>query len=258
MRRQRRSAGRPRRAPQRDARASRNPTCTGLPRRAAATLLDLATVEPAASLERIVAEALVRRLLDADQGGHRARQLARRARGPDSTDHAAGGRLRSDATRRPASRHARRRRTGVESSGPHGHRLPSSATGRATLAHTLAGWTVARFTAASCSSVRSRSRRSSRRGLRAGEAAARGGRGGLVEAGQGRVDRVGVRASAFSASSVARRSGVSSPAFSSSIACSHSAPSACSASSTSIALGRRRTCRSPRTARRRAAPGGPS
>ena len=39
-----------------------------------------------------------------------------------------------------------------------------------------------------------------------------------------------------SASSFARRSGVSSPAFSSSIRWSHSAPSACSASSTSIFL----------------------
>ena len=41
-------------------------------------------------------------------------------------------------------------------------------------------------------------------------------------------------ARAFSASSFASRSGVSSPAFSSSIRCSHSAPAACSAASTSI------------------------
>ena len=47
---------------------------------------------------------------------------------------------------------------------------------------------------------------------------------------------VGLARRCFSASSLARRSGVSSPAFSSSIRCSHSAPAACSAASTSIFL----------------------
>jgi very-short-patch-repair endonuclease len=133
------------------------------------TLLDLATVEPAASLERAVAEALTLRLLDArlirEAAGHPgAKRLRAALDGPDAApSHSELERMmlrliRDAGLPRPQTQmliagHRAdfawpERRVIVEVDGwaPHGHRLAFERDRARDLAHALAGWTVVRFT----------------------------------------------------------------------------------------------------------------
>jgi very-short-patch-repair endonuclease len=133
------------------------------------TLLDMATVESRASLERIVAEALVLRLLDArlirEAAGHPgARRLRAALDGPDATlSHSELERIMvrliRDAGLPPpqaqtliAAHRAdfawpdRRLIVEVDGWAAHGHRLAFERDRARDLAHTLAGFTVVRFT----------------------------------------------------------------------------------------------------------------
>ena len=133
------------------------------------TLLDLATIEPTASLERAVAEALVLRLLDArlirEAAGHPgAKRLRAALDGPDSNPTQSELermmlRLIRDAALPPpqtqmliAGHRAdfawpeRRLIIEVDGWAAHGHRLAFERDRARDAAHTLAGWTVVRFT----------------------------------------------------------------------------------------------------------------
>jgi very-short-patch-repair endonuclease len=133
------------------------------------TLLDLATVEPAASLERAVAEALVLRLVEArairDAAAHPgAKRLRAALDGPDAApSHSELERMmlrliRDAGLPQPQTQTLiaghradfawpeRRLIVEVDGWAAHGHRLAFERDRARDLAHTLAGWTVVRFT----------------------------------------------------------------------------------------------------------------